>query len=58
MHFEEVDETVTLYIGPPPQPVTPSPQGPIGALPLGHHGDHIYHMTNFESSSPKDDSCL
>ena len=28
-HFQEVDKTVTFYIGPPPQPVTPT--GAIGA---------------------------
>ena len=100
MHFQEVDETVTFYIGPPPQPVIPhgghwghlgtatnnlysSPKKvstlyitwlfylnwiwrrsltfakfwPFGALPLGPHRSHMYHMDNFESPAPKDDSC-
>ena len=30
---------------------------PFGALPLGPHKSHMYHMNNFESSAPKDDSC-
>ena len=30
---------------------------PFGALPLGPHRSHMYHMNNFESPSPKDDSC-
>ena len=30
---------------------------PFGALPLGPHWSHMYHMNNFESLGPKDDSC-
>ena len=30
---------------------------PFGALPLGPHGSHIYYLNNFESPTPKDDSC-
>ena len=30
---------------------------PFGALPLGLHRSHMYHMNNFESPAPKDDSC-
>ena len=30
---------------------------PFGALPLGPHRNHMYHMNNFESPAPKDDSC-
>ena len=30
---------------------------PLGALPLGPHGGHMYHRNNFESPAPKDDSC-
>ena len=30
---------------------------PFGALPLGPHGDHTYYLNNFESPTPKDDSC-
>ena len=29
----------------------------LGALPLGPHGGHTYYLNNFESSTPKDDSC-
>ena len=29
----------------------------LGALPLGPHRSHMYHMNNFESLAPKDDSC-
>ena len=29
----------------------------LGALPLGPHRSHMYHMKNFESPAPKDDSC-
>ena len=29
----------------------------LGALPLGPHRSHMYHMNNFESPAPKDDSC-
>ena len=87
---------VTFYIGPPPQPATPtgailgtatnnfysSPKKvykhyitllfyfnwiwrrslkfakfwPLGALPLGPHGGHTYHMNTFESPAPEDDS--
>ena len=31
--------------------------GPLGALPLGPHGGHTYDLNNFESPTPKDDSC-
>ena len=48
MHFQEVDETVTFYIGPPPQPVTPT--GAIGAT-LGTATNNLY-------SSPKKVSTL
>ena len=44
MHFEEVDETVTFYIGHPPQPVTPT--GALWAT-LGTA------MNNFYSSPKK-----
>ena len=30
---------------------------PYGALPLGPHGGHTYYLNNFESPTPKDDSC-
>ena len=30
---------------------------PFGALPLGPHGAHTYYLNNFESPTPKDDSC-
>ena len=30
---------------------------PPGALPLAPHRSHMYHMNNFESPAPKDDSC-
>ena len=30
---------------------------PLGALSLGPHGGHMYHMNDFESLAPKDDSC-
>ena len=30
---------------------------PFGALPLGPHGGHTYYLNNFESPTPKDDSC-
>ena len=30
---------------------------PFGALPLGPHGGHTYYVNNFESPTPKDDSC-
>ena len=30
---------------------------PLGALSLGSHGGHMYHMKDFESPAPKDDSC-
>ena len=30
---------------------------PLGALPLGPHGGYMYHMNNFESPAPTDDSC-
>ena len=30
---------------------------PLGGLPLGTHGGHTYYLNNFESPSPKDDSC-
>ena len=30
---------------------------PLGALSLGPNGGHMYHMNNFESPVPKDDSC-
>ena len=30
---------------------------PFGALPLGPHGGHTYILNNFESPTPKDDSC-
>ena len=30
---------------------------PLGALPHGPHGGHGYHLNNFKSPSPKDDSC-
>ena len=29
----------------------------LGALPLGPHEGHVYHMNNFESPATKDDSC-
>ena len=29
----------------------------LGALPLGPHGGHKYHMNTFESPAPEDDSC-
>ena len=29
----------------------------LGALPLGPHEGHMYHMNNFESPAPRDDSC-
>ena len=38
MHFQEVDETVTFYIGPPPQPVSP-------------HGGHWGHPGNCHKQS-------
>ena len=42
MHFEDVDETVTFYIGPPPQPDTPPPpQRPIRAT-LGTAMNNYY----------------
>ena len=30
---------------------------PFGDLPLGPHGGHTYYLNNFESPTPKDDSC-
>ena len=30
---------------------------PFGALPLGPNGGHTYDLNNFESPTPKDDSC-
>ena len=30
---------------------------PFGALPLAPHGGHTYYLNNFESPTPKDDSC-
>ena len=30
---------------------------PFWALPLGPHGGHTYYLNNFESPTPKDDSC-
>ena len=30
---------------------------PFGALPMGPHGGHTYYLNNFESPTPKDDSC-
>ena len=30
---------------------------PLGSLSLGPHGGHIYHMNDFKSPTPKDDSC-
>ena len=30
---------------------------PFGALLLGPHGGHTYYLNNFESPTPKDDSC-
>ena len=30
---------------------------PLGAFPLGPHEGHMYHMNNFKSLAPKDDSC-
>ena len=30
---------------------------PFGALPLGPHGGHTYDLNNFESPTPKNDSC-
>ena len=30
---------------------------PSGALSLGPHGGHRYHMNDFESPAPKDESC-
>ena len=30
---------------------------PLRGLPLGSHGDHTYYLNNFESPTPKDDSC-
>ena len=30
---------------------------PFGALSLGPHGGHTYYLNNFESPTPKDDSC-
>ena len=30
---------------------------PFRALPLGPHGGHTYYLNNFESPTPKDDSC-
>ena len=30
---------------------------PFGALPLGPQGGHTYYLNNFESPTPKDDSC-
>ena len=30
---------------------------PFGALPLSPHGGHTYDLNNFESPTPKDDSC-
>ena len=41
MHFQEVDETVTFYIGLPPQPVTPT--GAIGAT-LGTATNNLYSL--------------
>ena len=29
----------------------------MGALPLGPHCGHMYHMNTFESPAPEDDSC-
>ena len=29
----------------------------FGAFSLGPHGGHIYHINDFESPAPKDDSC-
>ena len=29
----------------------------LGALPLGPHGGHMYHMNTFESPASEDDSC-
>ena len=31
--------------------------GPLGPSPLGPHGGHTYYLNNFESPTPKDDSC-
>ena len=31
--------------------------GPFGPLPLGPHGGHTHYLNNFESPTPKDDSC-
>ena len=31
--------------------------GPLGPSPLGLHGGHTYYLNNFESPTPKDDSC-
>ena len=30
---------------------------PLGALPLGPHCGHMYHMNTFVSPAPEDDSC-
>ena len=30
---------------------------PLGALSLGPHGGHMYHMNDFESPAHKADSC-
>ena len=30
---------------------------PFRALPLGPHGGHTYYLNNFDSPTPKDDSC-
>ena len=30
---------------------------PLGALPLGPHGGHMYQMNTFEFPAPEDDSC-
>ena len=46
MHFQEEDETVTLYKGPPPQPVTlHRGPGPIGAT-LGTAMNNFYSSPN------------
>ena len=29
----------------------------LGGTPLDPHGGHVYHLNNFESPAPKDDSC-
>ena len=100
LRFQEEDETVTFYIG-PPSPTCYPPQGPIGATlgtamnnfyfspnkvsthyitwlfslwiwrrrclkftvlalggpPPGPTWGHTYYLNNFESPTPKEDSC-